>query len=92
MAVVLVGDDPASHVYVRNKKRAAEKIGIKTKDITLPANTTQAELLQLIDELNGDVTVHAILVQMPLPAQLDEMQRSNEIEKRKLPMGLHPEN
>lgn len=92
LAVVLVGDDPASHVYVRNKKRAAEKIGIKTKDITLPANTTQAELLQLIDELNGDVTVHAILVQMPLPAQLDENAVIERIDPKKDADGLHPEN
>lgn len=92
LAVVLVGEDPASQVYVRNKKRAAEKIGIKTKDITLPANTTQAELLQLIDELNGDVTVHAILVQMPLPAQLDENAVIERIDPKKDADGLHPEN
>ncbi len=83
LAVVLVGDDPASQVYVRNKKRAAEKIGIKTKDITLPANTTQTELLQLIDELNDDVTVHAILVQMPLPTQLDENAVIERIDPKK---------
>ena len=92
LAVVLVGDDPASQVYVRNKKRAAEKIGIKTKDITLPANTTQTELLQLIDELNDDVTVHAILVQMPLPTQLDENAVIERIDPKKDADGLHPEN
>ncbi len=87
-----MGDDPASQVYVRNKKRAAEKIGIKTKDITLPANTTQTELLQLIDELNDDVTVHAILVQMPLPTQLDENAVIERIDPKKDADGLHPEN
>ncbi|MBW3551384.1 MAG: hypothetical protein KY442_11435, partial [Proteobacteria bacterium] len=67
LAVVLVGGDPASGVYVRNKRRAAKKIGIRAIDYDLPATTTDAELLALIDRLNADPQVHGILVQLPLP-------------------------
>ena len=67
LAVVLVGQDPASQSYVRNKRRAAHKVGIQALDFDLPAGTGEAELLALIDRLNADPTVHGILVQLPLP-------------------------
>src|SRR5690625_2355511 len=71
LAVVLVGDDPASQVYVRNKAAACEKAGMFSRVIQLPAATTQDELLDVIDTLNHDDAVHGILVQLPLPAHLD---------------------
>ena len=71
LAVVLVGDDPASAVYVRNKQRACEATGIISKRFDLPENTDQASLLQLIDELNHDATIHGILIQLPLPPQIE---------------------
>jgi methylenetetrahydrofolate dehydrogenase (NADP+)/methenyltetrahydrofolate cyclohydrolase len=71
IAVVLVGEDPASQVYVRNKGRAAEAAGIAAQDHRLPAETTQAELLALVDRLNNDPAVHGILVQLPLPSHID---------------------
>lgn len=71
LAVVLVGDDPASQVYVRNKKTACAKVGVKSLEFCLPAMTTQAELLELIARLNSDETVDGILVQLPLPKSLD---------------------
>lgn len=92
LAVVLVGDDPASQVYVRNKHRVAQKVGIKTKDIHLPKETSQTELLALITKLNNDPTVHAILVQMPLPAQIDAEVVINAIAPEKDADGLHPTN
>ncbi|MEQ1848323.1 MAG: tetrahydrofolate dehydrogenase/cyclohydrolase catalytic domain-containing protein, partial [Nitrospira sp.] len=67
LATILVGDDPASHVYVRNKQKACELAGIYIDDYKLPANTTQAELLALIDKKNTDPNIHGILVQLPLP-------------------------
>ena len=72
LAVVLVGDDPASAVYVRNKKRACEEIGYYSESYVLPAETTQAELLALIGTLNDNPQIHGILVQLPLPKHLDE--------------------
>ena len=72
LATVLVGDDPASHLYIGMKHRACEEVGIKPLDHKLPATTTQAELLALIEELNTDDAVDGILVQSPLPAPLDE--------------------
>ncbi|WP_301009686.1 tetrahydrofolate dehydrogenase/cyclohydrolase catalytic domain-containing protein, partial [Ligilactobacillus agilis] len=72
LAVILVGEDPASQVYVRNKRRAAEKIGIKTVDNLLPATVSEADLLDLIYEYNEDPNIHGILVQLPLPAHIDE--------------------
>ena len=71
LAVVLVGSDPASSVYVRNKKRAAEKVGIRAFDYDLPAGTGEAELVALIDQLNADPQVHGILIQLPLPGIRD---------------------
>ncbi len=78
LAVILVGFDPASQVYVRNKKNACQEVGFESRSFDLPAETTQAELLNLVDELNQDPTVHGILVQLPLPDHLD----SNEILER----------
>lgn len=72
LAVVIVGDDPASRVYVNNKKKACEFCGIKSYEYALPAETTQEELLELVDTLNADKNVNGILVQLPLPKHLDE--------------------
>lgn len=72
LTVVLVGEDPASQVYVRMKGKACEKLGMKSGTIRMPAETTEAELLQVVDRLNADDTVHGILVQLPLPDQIDE--------------------
>lgn len=72
LAVVIVGDDPASRVYVNNKKRACDEIGIMSYEFALPCDTSQAELLSLIDELNRRADINGILVQMPLPAHINE--------------------
>ena len=72
LAVVIVGDDPASRVYVNNKKKACEFCGIKSYEYALPAETTQEELLELVDTLNADKNVNGILVQLPLTKHLDE--------------------
>jgi len=74
LAVLLVGDDPASAVYVRSKERACREASVRTFDTRLPASTVQAELLQKIDQLNADPQVHGILVQLPLPPHLDAVQ------------------
>ncbi len=92
LAVVLVGGDPASAVYVRNKRRACEKVGIHTLDFDLPATTTEAELLALIDRLNDDPMVHGILVQLPLPGIPDASRLIHRIDPRKDVDGFHPEN
>jgi len=92
LAVVLVGGDPASAVYVRNKRRACEKVGIHTLDFDLPAGTTEAELLALIDRLNADSAVHGILVQLPLPGIPDASRLIHRIDPRKDVDGFHPEN
>ena len=72
LAVILVGDDPASHVYVNNKKKACEFCGFYSESYELPADASQAQLLELIDVLNGNDMIHGILVQMPLPKHIDE--------------------
>lgn len=72
LAVVLVGDDPASRIYVNNKKKACEQVGIYSAEYTLPAQTAQSELISLIERLNGDSRINGILVQLPLPAHIDE--------------------
>jgi methylenetetrahydrofolate dehydrogenase (NADP+)/methenyltetrahydrofolate cyclohydrolase len=92
LAVVLVGADPASTVYVRNKRRACEKVGIHTLDFDLPATTTETELLRLIDTLNADSAVHGILVQLPLPGIPDASRLIHRIDPRKDVDGFHPEN
>ena len=76
LAVVLVGEDPASQVYVRNKKRACEYIGYNSLSYELPEDTSEEELLKLIDELNGREDVDGILVQMPLPKHINEKKLS----------------
>jgi methylenetetrahydrofolate dehydrogenase (NADP+)/methenyltetrahydrofolate cyclohydrolase len=92
LAVVLVGQDPASAVYVRNKRRAAEKVGIEAFDYDLPAGTTEAQLLELIDQLNADPRIHGILVQMPIPGIADASALIRRIDPRKDVDGFHPEN
>ena len=92
LAVVLVGNDPASAVYVRNKRRAAEKVGIRAIDHDLPADTGDDELLALIDRLNADPDVHGILVQLPLPDRRDATALIHRIDPRKDVDGFHPEN
>lgn len=92
LAVIQVGDDPASSVYVRNKKRACEYIGIKSLSYELPESTTEEELLALIGKLNEDSTVHGILCQLPLPAHIDEEKVLNTISPKKDVDGFHPQN
>src|SRR5690606_4865702 len=92
LAVVLVGSDPASAVYVRNKRRAAEKVGIRAIDFDLPTDTGDEELLSLIDRLNADPTVHGILVQLPLPDRRDATALIHRISPAKDVDGFHPEN
>jgi len=92
LAVVLVGEDPASQSYVRNKRRAAAKVGIRAFDYDLPAGTGEAELLALIDQLNADPAVHGILVQLPLPGITDARRLIHRIAPRKDVDGFHPEN
>ena len=92
LAVVLVGSDPASQSYVRNKRRAAQKVGIHAFDFDLPAGTSEADLLALIDRLNADPAVHGILVQLPLPGIPDATHLIHRIDPRKDVDGFHPEN
>jgi methylenetetrahydrofolate dehydrogenase (NADP+)/methenyltetrahydrofolate cyclohydrolase len=92
LAVVLVGNDAASAVYVRNKRRACKHVGFRSSDFDLPATTTQAELSALIDRLNDDAQIHGILVQLPLPAHIDANAIVNRIDPRKDVDGFHPEN
>jgi 5,10-methylene-tetrahydrofolate dehydrogenase/Methenyl tetrahydrofolate cyclohydrolase len=92
LAVVLVGNDPASAVYVRNKRRAAEKVGIEAFDYDLPAGTREEELLALVDRLNADPKVHGILVQLPLPGIPDASRLIERIDPRKDVDGFHPSN
>lgn len=92
LAVVLVGDDPASAVYVRNKEQDCAQCGISCADHRLPSGTSQAELLELIDTLNRDEAVDGILVQMPLPAHLDAGQVLRAIDPAKDVDAFHPEN
>ncbi len=92
LAAVLVGDDPASHVYVRNKERACQKAGLLSTLHRLPANTSQQELLDLVQQLNEDTGVHGILVQLPLPKQIDSTLILDAIHPTKDVDGFHPEN
>ncbi|HFC8506811.1 TPA: bifunctional methylenetetrahydrofolate dehydrogenase/methenyltetrahydrofolate cyclohydrolase FolD [Neisseria subflava] len=92
LAVVLVGDDPASAVYVRNKKLTCQKSGIESRSYELPSETTQDDLLKLVDELNGDPAVDGILVQLPLPAHIDSQAVLESIEPHKDVDGFHPYN
>ena len=90
LVVVLVGEDPASGVYVRMKAKACEKLGIISETMRFHAGITQAELIAIIDKLNADTTVHGILVQMPLPAHLDENVVIERISPEKDVDGFHP--
>ena len=92
LAVVLVGADPASQSYVRNKRRAAEKVGIQAFDFDLPVGTTEAELIALIDRLNADPAVHGILIQLPLPGIPNANRLIERIDPRKDVDGFHPAN
>lgn len=92
LAVILVGDDPASAVYVRNKKRACEEIGMRSEVYTYPADTSEAELLSRLDELNGRADIHGILVQLPLPAHISEERVVRHIDPRKDVDAFHPYN
>lgn len=92
LAVVLVGDDPASAVYVRNKKTACEKVGFRSLSYELPADTSQDTLLKLVDDLNADAGVDGILVQLPLPAQINSQAVLERILPHKDVDGFHPYN
>lgn len=90
LATVLVGDDPASHTYVRGKRRDAEQVGIQSIHHELPASTSQEELVSLIDSLNQDDEIDGILVQLPLPGGLDGEEAVESIDPAKDVDGLHP--
>ena len=92
LAVILVGEDPASAVYVRNKRRACKKVGIKALDFDLPADTGDEQIAALIDRLNDDPAVHGILLQLPLPGGRDGNRLIHRIDPRKDVDGFHPEN
>lgn len=92
LAAVLVGDDPASQVYVRNKERACESCGLKSTLYRLPVDTTQVQLAELVAKLNADTSVHGILVQLPLPKHLDSTPILDAILPDKDVDGFHPEN
>lgn len=92
LAVVLVGDNPASQVYVRMKQKACKEVGIYSQEHKLPSTTTQEELLALVDSLNADPKIHGILVQLPLPAGLDEEAVLDRVNPAKDVDGFHPVN
>jgi len=92
LATILVGDNPASTTYVKNKHKACEEVGITTKDHKLEENITQLELNKIIDSLNSDSLVHGILVQLPLPKQLDKFITTSRISPLKDVDGLTPHN
>jgi len=92
LAVIQVGNDPASSVYVANKKKACEYIGIDSLSYELPEETTEAQLLELIDKLNDDEAVHGILCQLPLPRHMNEKKILNRISPKKDVDGFHPQN
>lgn len=92
LAVVKVGNDPASAVYVRNKEKACEYVGINSRTLALPEKTTQEELLNIVRELNEDDTVNGILVQLPLPKHIDESEVLLAINSTKDVDGFHPVN
>ena len=92
LATVLIGNNPASATYVKNKHKACEEVGIITKDHKLDESVTQQELNRIIDELNADVSVHGILVQLPLPKHLNEFATTSRISPIKDVDGLTPHN
>ena len=92
LVVVIVGDDPASHVYVRNKEKACKRIGIRSTRYDLPGDSEQSDLISLIEELNADEEVDGILVQSPLPTDFDEIGITEMIHPKKDVDGFHPIN
>ncbi len=92
LAVVLVGADPASAIYVRNKRRASKQVGFEARDYDLPVDVAHGTLMSLIERLNGDSSIHGILVQLPLPEHLDAAALINHIDPRKDVDGFHAEN
>ncbi len=90
LAVIIVGDDPASAIYVRNKEKAAQEVGFKSVVKRYPADTTQEELLNAVDEINNDEQIHGMIVQLPLPKHLNEKEVINRIKPAKDVDGLHP--
>lgn len=92
LAVIMVGNDSASQIYVKNKKRIAEKVGIKTIDVHLPEDSSEEEVLQLIYDYNENPAVHGILVQLPLPSQINEAHVTHAILPMKDVDGFHPVN
>jgi methylenetetrahydrofolate dehydrogenase (NADP+) / methenyltetrahydrofolate cyclohydrolase len=92
LATILVGEDPASQIYIRLKHQAAEEVGIQALDKRLPEETSEEELLELVGELNGDDSVDGILVQTPLPPQIDEARVMRMLDPMKDVDGLHPFN
>lgn len=92
LAAVLVGEDPASEVYVRNKRQACQKAGLADRLVRLPSDASQAGLLSVVDDLNADPAVHGILVQLPLPKGIDETEVLDRIHPLKDVDGFHPEN
>ena len=92
LSVIMVGDNSASAIYVRNKTRACERIGILSETVHLPQDTTQEELFQAIDQLNADASVHGILIQLPLPVHLDEAAAMLRVSPQKDVDGFHVYN
>ena len=92
LATVLVGDDAASHVYVRNKRKQSAEVGIESFHVDLPADTQEARLLDIVDDLNRDNRVDGILVQLPLPAHIDESKVLRALDPDKDVDGFHPES
>ncbi|MGE3154655.1 MAG: bifunctional methylenetetrahydrofolate dehydrogenase/methenyltetrahydrofolate cyclohydrolase FolD [Nitrospiraceae bacterium] len=92
LAAILVGDDPASHIYVRNKQKACDAAGIYVDENKLPTSTTQAELLRLIEKVNADPKIHGILVQLPLPKHIDSKVILDSVSPLKDADGFHPYN
>lgn len=92
LAVIIVGEDPASKIYVANKKKACEALGIISQEYALPAETTEEELLSLIDTLNHEKSINGILCQLPLPRHLDEKKIINSISPEKDVDAFHPHN
>lgn len=92
LAAILVGDDPASHLYVKNKEKACDAAGIYVDEHKLPASTTESDLLALIDKKNGDPKVHGILVQLPLPKHIDSKRILEAVSPDKDADGFHPYN
>jgi len=92
LAVILVGEDPASEVYVKNKEKACDRTGIKSTKVLLPSSTTENEILELIDLMNNDDMIHGILVQSPTPRTINEISITEKISPSKDVDGFHPQN